>query len=185
MKKEIDVMPALAPVPVVMASCHADGKDNITTVAWTGIVSSDPLLVYISLRPTRYSYEIIQKSKEFVLNIPTKDMAYETDYCGTKSGRQEDKWKKMHFTKEKCKHVKAFGIQECPIQLECKVMEEKALGSHHMFLAKVVGLKVEENLLNEKNQLDFVKADLLAYLGTNYIRSDQVVAKRGICISKK
>ena len=184
MKKNMEAMPILSPVPVVMVSCSDGEMDNITTVAWTGIINSEPLMVYISLRPERKSYSIINKSKEFVINIPNSNLVFEADYCGTKSGRNENKFESLGLTKEKCSKVNAPAIAECPINLECKVEEIKELGSHNMIVACVLCVNVDEKYVNENNKIDFLSANLLTYLGTDYIVANNKVGERGICIKK-
>lgn len=185
MKKNMKPIPVLAPVPVVMVSCSDGENDNITTVAWTGIINSEPLMVYISLRPERKSYSIINSSKEFVINIPNNNLVYEADYCGTKSGRNENKFETLGLTKEKSSKVNAPAIVECPINLECKVEEIKNLGSHNMIIARVLSVNVEKEYITENNKINFLNANLLTYLGTDYIVANNKVGERGICLKSK
>ena len=126
------------PIPAVMVSCGDMNKSNIITVAWTGILNTDPAIVYISVRKSRHSYEIIKSRKEFVINLTNENLAYATDWCGVKSGRNFDKFKEMNLTKEKAKFVKCPLIKESPVSVECKVIEIKDLGSHTMFMAEVL-----------------------------------------------
>ena len=128
----------LYPLPAVMVSCGTMEKSNIITVAWTGILNTDPAMVYISVRPTRHSYNIIKETVEFVINLTTKDLAYATDWCGVKTGAKVDKFKEMHLTKEKANFVKCPLIKESPVSIECKVKEIKEMGSHDMFIAEVL-----------------------------------------------
>lgn len=182
MKEHLEPQAALAPLPVVMVSCGTKEDANITTVAWTGIINSNPPLVYISLRPERHSYEIIKQNMEFVINIPDKNLVYEADYCGTKSGRNEDKFKAINLTMEDSTKVKAPAIEECPISLECKVKEIKELGSHHMFIAEIIFVNAKEEIIDENGKIDYLKAGLLSYLGTDYVVADNKIASRGICL---
>ena len=120
------------PIPAVMVSCGTMEKSNIITVAWTGIINTNPAMVYISVRPTRYSYNLIKDQGEFVINLTTKNLVKATDWCGVKTGAKVDKFKEMKLTKEKCKNVSAPAIKESPVSIECKVIEIKEMGSHHM-----------------------------------------------------
>ena len=135
----------LYPLPVVMVSCNRKGeKPNIVTVAWTGTICSDPAMVSISVRPERYSHDIIEETGEFVINLVTKDLTYATDYCGVRSGRDVDKFKEMNLTPLPSKMIDAVGIEESPVNIECKVVEVKKLGSHDMFIAEVVNVTVDD-----------------------------------------
>lgn len=138
------------PLPAVMVSCgDAPENYNILTVAWTGTICSDPPLCYISVRKERHSHAIISRTKEFVINVTTENLAKATDWCGVKSGRDFDKFKEMHLTPEQGQIVKAPLIAESPLNIECKVIEIKELGSHDMFIAKVVAVDAEEQLIDK------------------------------------
>ena len=128
----------LAPVAPTMVSCGSEEKPNIITIAWTGIVNSNPPMTYISVRPSRYSYDIIKESGEFVINLTPSRLVRQADWCGVKSGRDVDKFKECHLTPGKANQVSAPLIEECPINLECKVKNITPLGSHDMFLAEIV-----------------------------------------------
>lgn len=182
MKENLEPSTAFAPIPVVMVSCGDMKNANITTVAWTGIINSNPPLVYISLRPQRHSYELIKNTGEFVINIPNDELVYQADYCGTKSGKDEDKFETASLTKEESSKIKAPAIMECPINLECKVIEEKVLESHNMFIAEIVSIKVNHELLDEKGKINYLKGNLLTYVGTDYVIANNKVAGRGICL---
>lgn len=119
------------PIPAVMVSCGDMEKSNIITVAWTGILNTNPAMCYISVRPERYSYNIIKETGEFVINLTTKDLAYATDWCGVKSGKNFDKFKEMKLTKEKSNFVKCPAIKESPVSVECRVKEIKELRKSH------------------------------------------------------
>ena len=183
MKKELKPSTILAPLPAVMVSCGNMEKSNILTIAWTGIINSEPPMVSVSIRPSRYSYNIIKETKEFVLNIPDEKLVWQADFCGTKSGRQiEDKFKEAGLTKEESKKVKAPAIKVCPISLECKVKEIKNLGSHDIFMAEIVAVNAKEEVLDENGNINLSKANALAYLGQEYFVANKKIADRGICL---
>ena len=182
MKKIIEPSAALAPNPVALVSCGSLEKSNITTIAWTGIISSHPMTVYVSMRPERYSYEIIKESKEFVINLPTKDQVKESDLCGTKTGREIDKFKECGFTKSLSSKVSAPYIKECPITLECKVTDIKNYGTHEMIVAEVISMNVNEELLDENGNILFEKANLISFAGKKYFAANEEVGYRGICL---
>lgn len=173
------------PIPAVMVTCGDMEKSNIITVAWCGIACSNPAKVYISVRPERYSYDIIKEAKEFVINLTTKDLAYQTDWCGVKSGKDVDKFKEMHLTKEKANFVKCPMIKESPVSVECKVTEIKDLGTHHMFLADVLAINADEKYIDEKGAFDISKCDLIAYANGGYYTLDKKVGKFGFSVQKK
>ncbi len=174
----------LYPLPVVMVSCGNMERSNIITVAWTGIMNTDPAMVYISVRPTRYSYNIIKESGEFVINLTTENLAYATDWCGVKTGAQVDKFKEMNLTKEPAKFVKCPMIKESPVSVECKVKEIKELGTHHMFVAEVLGINADEKYIDEKGAFDISKCDLIAYSNGNYYSLDKKIGKFGYSVQK-
>ena len=126
------------PIPAVMVSCGSMEESNILTVAWTGILNTNPAKVYISVRPERYSHDIIEQTGEFAINLTNENLVYATDWCGVKTGAKVDKFIEMKLTKEKLNHVKCPGIKESPVTIECKVSEVKHLGSHDMFIADVL-----------------------------------------------
>ena len=175
----------LYPLPAVMVSCGNMEKSNIITVAWTGILNTNPAMVYISVRPTRYSYSLIKESGEFVINLTTKDLAYATDWCGVKTGAKVDKFAEMHLTKEKAKFVKCPMIKESPVSVECKVKEIKELGSHHMFVAEVLAINADEKYIDEKGAFDISKCDLIAYANGGYFPLGKKVGKFGFSVKKK
>lgn len=176
----------LYPLPAVMVSC-ADkaGHDNILTVAWTGTICSDPAMVYISVRPSRYSYEMIKESGEFVINLTTKDLTFATDFCGVRSGRDVDKWKEMHLTRQPSSVVAAPSVAESPVNIECQVTQVMPLGSHDMFLAKVVNVSVDEQYMDENNRFDLQKADPMVYSHGEYYNLNQLLGKFGYSVEKK
>lgn len=176
----------LYPLPAVMVSCQKKGeKPNIITVAWTGTVCTNPAMVYISVRPERYSYDIIKETKEFVINLTTKELARATDFCGVRSGRDTDKFKEMKLTPSKSEHILAPGIEEAPVNIECKVKGILELGSHHMFLAEVVGVHADKAYMNEKGKFDLNKAELLAYSHGEYFDLGKKIGTFGFSVRKK
>ena len=172
------------PLPAVMVSCGDMQNSNILTVAWTGTICTDPAMTYISIRPERYSYEIIKNTKEFVINLTTKDLAYATDWCGVKSGVNVDKFKEMHLTKEKANFLNCPLIKESPVNIECKVEEIKELGSHHMFVAKVVGIDADEKYFDENGKFCLEKCNLIAYSHGEYFELGKSIGKFGFSVKK-
>lgn len=177
----------LYPVPAVMVSCGRRGeKSNIVTVAWTGTICSDPVMVSISLRPERYSYDIIKETGEFVINLTTRELARATDWCGVKSGREVDKFQEMKLTEGKAIHLECAPIiVESPVNLECRVTEIRELGSHHMFLAKVAGVQVSEKYMDESGKFELNSTDLVAYSHGEYFVLGEKIGKFGYSVKKK
>ena len=174
----------LYPLPAVMVSCGDMEKSNIITVAWTGIINTDPAMVYISVRPSRYSYNLIKEKGEFIINLTTKDLAYATDWCGVKTGAKIDKYKEMKLTKEKAKFVKCPMIKESPVSVECKVKEVRELGSHHMFVAEVLAINADEKYIDDKGAFDISKCDLIAYSNGNYYSLGKKIGRFGFSVRK-
>ena len=174
----------LYPLPAVMVSCGNMEKSNIITVAWTGIINTNPAMVYISVRPSRYSYNMIKESGEFVINLTTKDLAYATDWCGVKTGAKVDKFKEMKLTKEKANFIKCPMIKESPVSVECKVKEIIELGSHHMFMAEVIAINADQKYIDEKGAFDISKCDLIAYSNGNYYSLGKKIGKFGFSVQK-
>lgn len=156
------------PLPPVMVSCGTIEKPNIMTAAWTGIVSSEPPMTYVSIRPSRYSHEIIKESGEFVINLTTLPLVTAADFCGVKSGRDVNKFKEMKLTPGKCSAVAAPQIVESPVSLECKVKSIANYGSHDMFLAEIVAVDVDDQYIDENGKLWLEKAGLIAYSHNYY-----------------
>ena len=176
----------LYPLPVVMVSCNRKGeKPNIVTVAWTGTICSDPAMVSISVRPERYSHDIIEETGEFVINLVTKDLTYATDYCGVRSGRDVDKFKEMNLTPLPSKMIDAVGIEESPVNIECKVVEVKKLGSHDMFIAEVVNVTVDDRYMDENNKFYLTDSDLVAYSHGEYFTLGKKIGTFGYSVRKK
>ncbi len=176
----------LYPLPVVMVSmADKNGKTNIITIAWAGTVCTNPPMVSISVRPERYSYPILKETGEFVINLTTKELAFATDYCGVKSGRDVDKFKEMKLTPLKAKEVKAPLIQESPVNLECRVREILPLGSHHMFLADVAAVHADEKYMDAKHKFHLEKAEPLVYSHGAYLACGEQIGTFGYSVKKK
>ena len=174
----------LYPLPAVMVSCGNMEKSNIITVAWTGILNTNPAMVYISVRPTRYSYNLIKENGEFVINLTNKNLVYATDWCGVKTGSKVDKFKEMHLTKENANFVQCPMIKESPVSVECKVKEIREMGSHHMFVAEVLAINADEKYIDEKGAFDISKCDLIAYSNGNYYSLGKKLGKFGFSVQK-
>ena len=176
----------LYPLPAVMVSVtDGEGNDNIITIAWAGTVCTNPPMVSISVRPSRFSYEMLKKTGEFVINLTTEDLAYATDYCGVRSGRDVDKFKEMKLTKEKADFVKVPMIGESPVNIECRVKQVMELGSHHMFLAEVTGVQVDEAYMNENGKFELNQLGLVAYSHGEYFKLGKKLGKFGYSVRKK
>ncbi len=175
----------LYPLPAVMVSCQREGeKPNIITLAWVGTVCSDPAMVSISVRPERYSYDIIRETGEFVINLTTEELLYATDYCGVKSGRDIDKYKEMNLTPLNSEKISAPGIAESPVCIECKVQNELALGSHTMFVAEVVNITVDEAYLKENGRFALNESGLVAYSHGTYFSLGKPLGTFGYSVKK-
>ncbi len=176
----------LYPLPAVMVSCQRAGeKPNIITLAWVGTINSDPPMVSISVRPERFSYDIIRETKEFVINLTTENLVKATDYCGVRSGRDVDKFKEMGLTTCASKEVKAPGIAESPVCMECRVTKEIPLGSHTMFLAEVLAVSVDENYMDEKGRFSLDQTGLIAYSHGGYFSLGEQIGSFGYSVRKK
>ena len=174
------------PLPAVMVSVtDGEGNDNIITVAWTGTVCTNPAMAYISVRPSRYSYDMIRKTGEFVINLTTEKLAYATDFCGVRSGRDVDKFQKLNLTKEKAQFVSAPMIGEAPVSIECRVREVKELGSHDMFLADVLAVHADEAYMDKNNRFRLNDAGLLVYSHGEYLAGGRKVGTFGYSVKKK
>ena len=174
------------PLPAVMVSCGASPEEyNIMTAAWVGTICSEPPMCYVSIRPERHSYEIIKRTGEFVINLTTEALAEATDWCGVRSGRHFDKFSACSLTPEPSAVVKAPAILESPISVECRVKEIVPLGSHDMFLAKVLAVDVDEALLDAKGVLHLERAGLAAYVHGRYRALGRELGKFGFSVQKK
>ena len=176
----------LYPVPAVMESCGREGeKPNIITVAWAGTVCSDPPMVSISVRKERYSYGIIRETGEFVINLVNRELVRAADYCGVKSGRDEDKFAAMGLTAQPSRYVKAPGIGESPVNLECRVTQRLELGSHDMFLAQVLGVSVDSKYMDAKGKFHLNDAGLVSYSHGEYFELGKRLGSFGWSVRKK
>ena len=173
------------PIPAVMVSCGTMEESNIITVAWTGILNTNPAMCYISVRPERYSHDIIKENGEFAINLTTRQLAYATDWCGVKSGRDVDKFKEMKLTKERANIISVPLIKESPVSVECKVKEIVPLGSHDMFVAEIVAIDADEKYIDEKGAFDIGKCDLIAYANGGYYPLESKIGKFGYSVQKK
>ncbi|MBQ6701432.1 MAG: flavin reductase family protein [Clostridia bacterium] len=175
----------LAPVPPVMVSCGDMESSNIITIAWTGIINSNPPKTYISVRPTRHSFDIIKNTKEFVINLTPSALVKEADYCGIYTGAKVDKFEKCKLTKAMASTVACPLIEECPMNLECKVTDIVELGSHYMFIADITAINVDEALLDENGKLRLEKAKLAAFAHGQYFELGKKIGDFGFSVKKK
>lgn len=174
------------PIPAVMVTCRdREGRDNIITVAWTGTICTNPAMAYISVRPERYSYEMIKDTGEFVINLTTKELAYATDYCGVRSGRDVDKFAELGLTKGQATKVDVPTIEESPVNIECKVVRIDELGSHHMFIAEVVAVHADKKYMDERGKFDLSKAEPLIYSHGEYYSVGEKLGTFGYSIKKQ
>lgn len=177
----------LNPVPVVMVtSRNSEGKDNVFTVAWTGTICTKPPMLSISIRPERLSYEYIKETMEFTVNLPTRKLTRETDYCGVRSGRTNDKIQEMGFTMREGKEVKSPYIEECPVNIECRVKQIIPLGTHDLFLAEVLCSHIDSKLLDENEKIHFEWANLISYSHGEYFpMPKEPIGSFGYSVAKK
>ena len=175
----------LYPVPPVLVTCHnKKGESNMLTVAWAGTICSTPAMLSISVRKERYSHPMLMETGEFVVNLPTEDLVWETDEAGVRSGRDLNKWESLHLHQEEGKILSVPMISECPVNMECKVKQVLELGSHDLFLAEIVAVHVDSALLDEKKRLQLEKAKLLAYSHGQYFGLGTVLGSFGFSVRK-
>lgn len=185
---KIDFKPGnmLYPLPAVLVSVRdAQGEDNLITIAWTGTICTNPPMLYISVRPERHSYKALKETGEFVVNLTTEAMVKGTDYCGVKSGRDVDKFEMTGFHKGEASKVNAPIIEESPVNIECKVREEVALGSHHMFIADVVHVSVDDRYMDEKGTFHLERSKPIVYSHGTYFSIGEALGTFGYSIRKK
>ena len=177
----------LYPLPAVMVSVgNKQGETNIITVAWTGTICTNPAMVYISVRPERYSYQMIKESGEFVINLTTEKLVKATDYCGVKSGRDVDKWKEMNLHQVKAETLEYSPlILESPVNIECKVKKMEELGSHHMFLAEVTAVQVDDSYMDDNGKFMLNNTGLIAYSHGEYLSLGEKLGQFGYSVRKK
>ncbi len=175
------------PLPAVMVSCGAGSAEhNIITVSWTGTICTDPAMCYISIRPARHSYGIIKKNGCFVINLTTKSLAYATDWCGVKSGKDHDKFREMDLTPVPAEIVSAPMIKESPVNIECTVKEIRELGSHHMFISEVVAVHADKQYFDETSGIfRLANAEPISYLHGKYYETGKLIGKFGFSVEKK
>ena len=175
----------LYPLPAVMVSvADKEGNSNIITVAWAGTVCTNPPMVSISVRPERYSYHMIDETGEFVINLTTEKLAYATDYCGVRSGKDVDKFKEPHLTPEKAEYVSAPLIAESPVNIECKVVKKETPGSHHIFLAEVKAVHVDDAYMDQKGRFALEKTDPIVYVHGQYYSLGKLLGTFGYSVKK-
>ncbi len=176
----------LYPVPAVMVSCMREGDvPNIITVAWAGTICSAPAMVSISIRKSRFSHAIIQESGEFVVNLVDKSLVRAADFCGVRSGRDTDKYSEMKLTPLPSRYIKAPGIAESPVNIECRVREIKELGSHDLFLAEVAGVTIDGKYMDGKGKLNLNAAGLVAYSHGEYFQLGKKLGSFGYSVKKR
>jgi flavin reductase (DIM6/NTAB) family NADH-FMN oxidoreductase RutF len=175
------------PLPAVMVSCGSDPEENnILTISWTGTICTDPPMCYISVRPSRHSYNIIKKNGDFVINLTTKKLSFATDWCGVKSGKTFNKFREMGLTPIPATKVKAPLIKESPVNIECIVKEIKELGTHHMFISEVVAVNAEENYYDEKSGIfRFNDSGPICYSHGRYYETGKLIGKFGFSVDKR
>lgn len=175
----------LAPVPPVLISCGTVENPNVMTAAWTGTIASDPVITYVSIRPSRYSHNIIKESGEFVINLAAYHFFEAVDYCGVKSGRDTDKFKETGLTAIASTKVSAPQIEQSPISLECKVLKIEHYGTHDMFVAEVLAVDVDDRYIEENGALNLDKAGLLAFAHGHYYTLGRNLGSLGFSVNKK
>ncbi len=175
----------LGPLPPVMVSCGDAENSNILTVAWTGILNTIPPKTYISVRPSRFSYGILKEKGEFVLNLTPATLVRAADFCGTYTGAKVDKFAKCRLTRQFVEEVAAPLIEECPVSLCCRVTDTAPLGSHEMFVADIVAVYADEELLDGKGKLHLEKANLCAYAHGEYFALGKKIGTFGFSAAKK
>ena len=175
----------VCPLPPTMVSCGDMENSNIITIGWTGILNTIPPKTYISVRPTRHSYNIIKEKGEFVINLTPSNLVKEADYCGIYTGKKVDKFAKCKLTKVKGTQIDAPMIDECPVSIECKVTDIIPLGSHDMFMADIVAVNVDENLFDKDDKMRLDKANLVAYAHGEYFELGKKIGKFGFSTNKK
>ncbi|MEK7376073.1 MAG: flavin reductase family protein [Candidatus Margulisiibacteriota bacterium] len=176
----------LYPLPAAMVSCGTQESGyNIITISWTATICSEPAMLSISVRPIRHSYEILKKTKEFVINLATEKLAYAADFCGVKSGRDMDKFKELNLTPVKASQVEAPLIKESPLNIECQVVDIKKLGSHDMFISKVVAINADKRFIDEAGAFRMDKAGIIAYCHGRYYCLGKQIGRFGFSVMKE
>lgn len=174
----------ISPVPSVMVTCGTIQKPNVITIAWTGIINTNPPKTYISVRPSRLSYQIIKETKEFVINLTTADLVRAADFCGVRSGKDCDKLKLMNLTVQPASDVNVPLLEQSPVNLECRVNDIIPLGTHDMFIADIVAVNVAEELIDKTGKLCLDKCSLIAYSHGEYFELGRRLGKFGFSVKK-
>ena len=175
----------LSPLPAALVTCGTVEEPNVLTIAWTGIINSSPAMTYISVRPERWSHDLIAESGEFVINVTTADLVRAADFCGVRSGKDTDKFEEMKLTALPASKVSAPILAQSPVSLECKVTEVKHLGSHDMFIAEIVAIQVEDKYIDETGRLDLRKAGVMFYSHGEYFAQGKKIGQMGYSVKKK
>lgn len=175
----------LAPVPPVLVTSGTIEKPNVCTVAWCGMLSTKPPKTYVSIRPSRYSYDLIKESGEFVINLPAASQVRNIDFCGVKSGRDTDKFEHCKFTALPSSMVSAPILEQSPVSIECRVEQIIPLGTHDMFLSEIVGVVIDEELLDEKGKLRLDQAGLATYAHGDYFALGKKIGSFGFSVRKR
>ena len=175
----------LAPVPPALVTCKDGDRENVLTIAWTGIVNSDPPKTYISVRPSRYSYDIIKNSGVFAINLTTRSLVRAADWCGVRTGAKLDKFERCRLLREKANEIDCPILADSPLVLECRVTDVIPLGSHDMFLSDIVAVDVDEALVDESGKLHLDRAGLVAYSHGEYFELGKRLGKFGYSVAKK
>lgn len=186
-KKRVELSPGAltAPLPPVLVTVGDAEESNVLTVAWTGILATKPPRTYVSIRPSRHSYGLLSRGGEFVINLPTADMARRVDFAGIYTGAKVDKFEKCGFTKVRSDRVAPPIIAECPVALECRVFEMREMGTHHVFFADIVGVSCSEDIIDGDGRLCFDRANLLAYAHGEYYALGEVIGRFGFSTDKQ
>jgi flavin reductase (DIM6/NTAB) family NADH-FMN oxidoreductase RutF len=175
------------PLPAVMVSCGISPEEyNIITISWTGTICTDPAMCYISVRPGRHSYNIIKKNGEYVINLTTKSLAFATDWCGVKSGKEYRKFEEMKLTPYPASKISTPLIKESPVNIECIVKEIKELGSHHMFISEIVAVNADEKYIDQKTGLFRLNESVpICYSHGKYYETGELIGKFGYSVERK
>lgn len=175
----------LAPVPAALVTCAHGGRSNVLTIAWTGIVNSKPPRCYISVRPERFSYELIQASRQFVIHLAPRGLAAAVDFCGVKSGRDVDKFSALHLSVEPSPVLGLPMLSQCPVAVECRVFEIIPLGSHDLFLADIAGVCVDDAFISPSGKLRLDKADIIGFAHGSYYALGSYLGNLGFSVAKR
>ena len=174
----------LNPEPPVLVSCGGLEQPNLITIGWTGTICTQPSMVSISVRPERFSHHLIKESGQFAINLPTEALVRSVDWCGVKSGRDVDKFKELHLTPEKAEYVSAPLIAESPVNIECKVVKKETPGSHHIFLAEVKAVHVDDAYMDQKGRFALEKTDPIVYVHGQYYSLGKLLGTFGYSVKK-